>query len=308
MILSILKIIGMIILVLLAIILLILLEVLFVPVRYEMKGYYLEKADADVKVTWFPVFLKVIASFHEGKLIYIVKAFGGVIMTNTDARISYLGRKLFSEADTNAVPEAENHNGFSSDDEVDKPVYSDESKDSETAKIDLQDTSESNRLTSKRKSSGKKRKSFIKRLKQKINAFFIKIKMFVESLKKLFDKKDDLLKVYHSKRFEKAKNDVILYVKKLIHILKPDKLNGHVHLGLKDPAATGEIFGLLAMFLPLYDGRFELVPEFEYACNEIDVYTKGKFRIFPILVLGIRIIFNKNLIKVTKKVQTIIER
>lgn len=311
MILTILKIIGMILLVILAIILFVLLEILFFPIRYEAKGSYQEKANADVKITWFPVFLKVIASFHEGKFIYIIKAFGGIIMTNTDARLSYIGRKLFSEEDDAKASAGDNQDMPGSENEGNKQIPSNESKEKDYKETSLSESfREPDSPTEKKlsKEYNKKRKSLTMIIKQKIEDFIGKLKRFVENLKKIKEKKDALLKIYHSKRFEKAKKDVILYIRKLFRIIKPGKLEGNVHFGLNDPASTGEIFGVLAMFLPLYDGHFQLVPEFEYACVEGDLYMKGKIRIFPILMLGIQIIFNKNLIKVAKKVQTIIER
>lgn len=301
MILSILKIIGIIILVLLAILLLILLEVLFIPIRYEFEGSYMEKADGDIKVTWFPVLLKAIVSFHDGKLIYIIKAFGGVIMTNTDAKLSFLGRKLFSEERDEAV---------SREDQKEMPVSAKTDDDilKESPRLESVKVEENKTETILPKEKRVKKPSVTEKIKDKWKDILHKIKRMVDNLKKMNEKKEDLLKVYHSKRFEKAKKDVILYVKQLFRIIKPDKLEGRVHFGLNDPAATGEIFGILAMFLPLYDGYFVLVPEFEYACTEGNIKGKGKVQIFPILMLGLKIIFNKNLIKVTKKVQTIIER
>ena len=99
MILSILKIIGIILLIVLALLILILGILLFVPIRYQFDAKYEEKPDADVLVRWSPILLKVIVNYHEGKLVYIIRMLGGVVMTNQDIPLSWIGRKFFSSSD-----------------------------------------------------------------------------------------------------------------------------------------------------------------------------------------------------------------
>lgn len=61
------------------------------------------------------------------------------------------------------------------------------------------------------------------------------------------------------------------------------------------------------MFLPLYQGFLDVQPDFEKKCLDGNLKGKGKIYLFSIVKLALKVIFNKNLIKVTKKVQTIIE-
>jgi len=49
------------------------------------------------------------------------------------------------------------------------------------------------------------------------------------------------------------------------------------------------------------------LPDFEKKCLDGNLKGKGKIFLFPIVKLILKVILNKNLIKVTKKVQTIIE-
>ena len=318
MLLSILKIIVIIILVILAVILIILLSLLLIPIQYEGKGSYKEKPDADIKVTWFPVLLMVIASYHENALVYIIKLLGGVIMTNKDAKISFLGNKLFSEK---TAVDHEVDSDKNNDDVIESEITSSTKSEQEEQKLDNVNPEQEeksdivNPLLMKEDASRNEKKkitkkpvSFFEKIRSTIGNIKNKITRFVDNLRRINQKKDDLLKVYHSKRFEKAKKDVIIYLKKLIRVIKPRKLQGYIHFGMKDPASTGEIAGIIAMFIPLYDGYFQVVPEFEHACFEGNVYMKGRIRIVSILIIGLKIIFNKNLIKVMKKVQTIIER
>ncbi len=320
MILSILKVIGIIFLVIFALLILILGILLFVPIRYQFDAKYEEKPDADVLVRWSPIWLKVIVNYHEGKLVYIIRMLGGVVMTNQDIPLSWIGRKFFSSSDD------ENYDDKTDSIQVDGKKQKDASK-KQTDFVVIQDEIElvtskytknegtiqlQNRETSsvevQDKTIVKKpRQSIFKKIKRKINAFKEKVHQIIEKLKQLNDKREALLKVYHSKRFEVAKKDAITYIKTLWMIIKPKRLEGYVHFGLSDPASTGQVLGILAMFFVWYDAFLQIVPDFDKSC--IDGYLKGngKFRLFPIVKLLIKIILNKNLIKVIKKVQTIIE-
>ncbi|MGN0496785.1 MAG: hypothetical protein ACI4GW_11210 [Lachnospiraceae bacterium] len=297
MVLTILKIIGIILLVILGILLFILLNILFVPIRYRLEGSYDKEGDLEAKVTWLPFLFKATLSYHNDKFLYIIRLFGGVIMTNTDARISFIGRKLFSEDNSQEDFANEDEEVSYDNQDISLALEPDPSKEEVIFKSDTI------------AGDNKKRKTSLwEIIRNKIKNIRENIKNFIKKLKTLNQKREDLLKVYHSKRFEIAKKDVILYLKKLFGIIKPDKLEGRVHFGFDDPALTGQVTGVAAMFLPLYDGYFLLQPEFEYSCLDGYVKGKGKILLFSILILGIKIIFNKNLIKVMKRVKTIIER
>lgn len=338
MILSILKVIGIILLVILLLLIFILGIFLFAPIRYQFDAKYEEKPDADVLVRWSPILLKVIVNYHEGNFVYIIRMFGGVVMTNQDISLSWIGRRFFSSKDDEVS--RENDGGQTKRDsdnqrktKKDFVVLDDEIElwESENKQLAMKDglqkgnngkaledeadksTQEPQKLeiTSSKKLRIKKekkpRKSFIKTIRNKVQSIKRKIKDIINKLKRLNEKKDALLKVYHSKRFEVAKKDAIVYIKTLWGIIKPKKLEGYVHFGLNDPASTGQVLGILATFLVWYDHYLQIAPDFEKAC--VDGYLKGngKFFLFPITKLIIKILFNKNLIKVIKKVQTIIE-
>ena len=283
MILTILKIIGIVLLVILALVLVIILNVLLMPVHYEIQGSYTDIADGKVIIKWLPFWLKVNMVLHDKDFTYVVKLFGGVVLTNTDAKISILGRKLFAEEDQKAEEETDRQSLM---------IHEEPKEQSEEKKQEQVDFS---------KVTKKKKTSWTDKIKNKWNTF-------TKNLKNIREKKDALLKVYRSKRFEKAKKDVIIYIRQLLRVLKPKQLHGKLHFGFDDPALTGRACGVLALFLPCYDGYFEWFPEFESKCLYGNIYAKGKFALFPICVILIKVVFNKNLIKVIKRVQTIIER
>ncbi len=293
MILSILKIIGIVLLIILAFLILILGILLFVPLRYQFDGMYKDTSKATALVKWTPILLKVVVNYQDDKFEYVVRMLGGVVMTNMDIPLSWIGRKFFS-------PEV------SDEEELDEI---------ESEAPDMKDATHRERFESKKQvatlekkiKKKKQSRSIIEKIEIKLRSVKTKIKQLIEKLRRINEKREALLKLYHHKRFEVAKKDAIAYIKALWNAIKPKKLEGCIHFGLEDPATTGQVLGILAMFLAWYDRFLQIEPDFEQACFDGELKGNGKFSLFPIVKLVIQVILNKNLIKVIKKVQTIIE-
>lgn len=313
MILSILKIIGIVILVILALLILILGILLFVPIRYRLAGEYKEKPKADILVKWTPLLLKVTANYNNNRLEYIVRMFGGVVMTNTDAPISWIGKKFFGSSKNKDMDESDEKYDEEEDDSPientaeDATVSEKKAVSNDTSETLIESDDKALVVSSDKKTSRPKKKSIFDKIRKKIDDIKIKVKEFIQKIRKLNDKREALLKVYHSKRFEVAKRDLIIYIKTLWAVIKPKKLDGYIHFGFEDPATTGQALGILGVFLVWYDKTLTICPDFEQACFDGYMNGKGRIRLFPLVMLLIKIILNKNLIKVIKKVQTIIE-
>ncbi|MCM1157694.1 MAG: DUF2953 domain-containing protein [Bacteroidales bacterium] len=303
MILSVLKVIGIVVIVLLLLIIFILCELLFIPVRYRFSGRYDGRLDAEAQVTWLPVLLKVQASVKENKLRYEIKLFGGIVMTNTGKKLSWLGRKFF--ASNEDYPEADKEEKGNSTVNSPMEVLPDDF-DEKYPPPDFSGQAEKRENETAEKNKNEKTRAGNK-LRKKITAVKAKWKQTVRKCRELLNKKDALTKVYHSKRFSLAKQDVQRYLKELFRIIRPDELEGYIHFGMEDPAATGQILGGLSLIMPLYDEFLLIRPDFEKKCLDGNLSGNGKVYLFKAAKLALKVIFNKNLIKVTKKVQTIIE-
>lgn len=336
MILSILKGIGIAILILPGIIIFILCLLLFVPIRYQFEGSYHEKPDGEVLVKWVPVLFKVQASFHDDRLEYVIRLFGGVVMTNTDQKLSWIGRRFFrfSEDEEAEPPHRERgRKGKKAASVKDEELSADNEEQSvEPAMPGQENTDGMSQVETDTTSIGKEcseetapsipslrkneqgengaeseRTSIWEKITERLDAVKKKGQGFIEKAGNIRQKKDQLLKVYHSGRFDRAKKDVLRYIRYIFRILKPGQLEGCIRFGMEDPAATGEILGALAVMLPLYQNYLAIYPDFTGKCLEAELQGKGKLYLFRFAKLAIQIIWNKNLIKVTKKVQTIIE-
>lgn len=301
MVIMVLKIIGIVLLVILGLFLFILSLLLFLPVRYRFDGKYEDTLNGKALVTWFPVLLKADITVVDGKPSYVVKLFAGVVMTNTEKKISWIGRKLFASEEEDA--ESKKNKKDKNIKETEKS--SDTKNETLDYPVDSYEDIEFEKPPERKKVE--KKLSIYDKIKKKIDFCRRKWKNFVSKLKEIHGKKEQLLKVYHSKRFEQAKADVILYLKKLFQIVKPNRLEGNVVFGFENPELTGKSLGVLAMVLPTYQKFLTIRPDFTKSVISGNLKGKGKIYIFSVLKLAIKIKFNENLIKVIKKVQTIIE-
>ncbi|MBR1598587.1 MAG: DUF2953 domain-containing protein [Lachnospiraceae bacterium] len=372
MILTILKVVGIILLVILILIILILALVLLVPIRYRFSAEYFENPDVLAVVKYAPVGLNAQVTFKENGLQYTIRALGGVVMTNTGVRLSWLGRKIAGGNDSEGIGTGGNDsegigtggndsdgngpggvnndmaansyadvgiddNGYNNDieeikkygtDGIEKQEAAADIKDISIESTDTagamdvadsvdtagaMDTEDKDERDTNKKHKPKKIKKekdnrpLSSKIDEKVEMIKKKYADIKQKLSKLNKKKDSLIKVYKSKRFDKAKEDVIRYIKEILMAIKPQHVEGRVHFGLDDPATTGEILGGLATVLPLYDGFLDIRPDFERQVIEGLLKGYGKIRLWSFARIALKVLFNKNLMMVVKRVKTIAE-
>ncbi len=93
------------------------------------------------------------------------------------------------------------------------------------------------------------------------------------------------------------RNAVALIKELVIKLLKkiaPRKVKGLVHFGFDDPATTGKILMYLAMIYPVLPQKLKVEPDFEEAVVYGNCIIKGKITLFFPVVYLIRIYFNRD--------------
>ncbi|MDE5864056.1 MAG: hypothetical protein K2H34_06905, partial [Lachnospiraceae bacterium] len=197
MILTVLKIIGIVVLVILVLLIFILAVVLFTPVRYQFNGDFHSELQADISVKWSPVLLGVTAACQGKKVEYVVRLFGGVIMTNTDARLSFIGRKLSAADDREKKRTGKK---ASEKKEVDSKApavvitdWDEEFREFEDNRADtVTEEADKKHSSPKRK---RKKTPLLERIRNKLAQIQKKIHVLIEKLKEINKKKESLLKV-----------------------------------------------------------------------------------------------------------------
>ena len=287
--LTVLKVIGIILLVILGLVLLIVSIVLFCPIRYGIEGNLYDTG------TWAKANVRFL----------IVKALGGYDKDDgLDYKIKILGFQVYPKKDTDEPKEEEE------EDLLEFPEYDDELDDSDlvshadsTSETVQANETESTSLPAEPEhkheppvtSSGTSESEVQEEPKETLDDKLYKLS---ESLEKKLDENqrkinDTRKKIDHIMQFldrdyvQRTIKRILKIVKILLKTIKPKKSKGYIHFGLNSPADTGDMLGKISAFYPLYGKWLNINPDFDYKVIEGDLNIKGRIRLyhvaFPVL-------------------------
>ncbi len=130
-----------------------------------------------------------------------------------------------------------------------------------------------------------------------------KIEAVSDKAESLADKAKWGLDLLQSKMFKDvfsvAKKEILAIIK---HIL-PYKLKGSVEYGTGDPASTGEILAMLASIYPILPKDLSISPDFEESLLNCNLVLKGRIRLIVLVFHGVKILLNKQVRRLIKKVR-----
>ena len=284
--LTVLKIIGIVILAIIALALLIILMVLFIPVRYKGKVYFKEVPDIALSVTWFFKFLSLNITYKDG--LDIIGKVGWLF-------------KVYSNHDDEDNVTNEGIEDYKSEVEETVDTVNENIKDEflveNTNKVNaISEKKESLEAENKIKELDKQEKKQSKKKKSKSNKKKSSAKK-ESKLDKLVNKAKD---IHYLLTEEENKKTLLLMLEKtknlLVHIL-PKKIVGFFKFGFDDPSTTGQVLEAVAIFYPLYRDDFKIVPMFYDEIIEVDISFKGRLRVFYALYIGLILWLNKKKIK-----------
>ncbi|MDY5649320.1 MAG: DUF2953 domain-containing protein, partial [Lachnospiraceae bacterium] len=97
---------------------------------------------------------------------------------------------------------------------------------------------------------------------------------------------------------EEVKNAFSLCRRQLMGLLRhaaPRKLSGDLTIGLEDPAMTGQLYGLYCALGCLHRYRIAVTPDFEQKILKGTIRLRGHVRGIHLLILGLKLLFDKNI-------------
>lgn len=295
--LSILKIIGIILLCVLLLALTILLLVLFVPVRYRIKGSRQEGDDvpvrADVKATWLMHILNV--SFRYPEEAYIrVRLFCFTVFSTLkkekegkEKEKEEEKNKKIREEETSDKKEQTSQSGTIEHREADDMQETEEENGKEAEKKEIK---EENPTLSK---FFKKLFSILKNIKYTIIQIYGKIRHIIGNIRYYID-------IIESDSFKRAFSVCGSEAAGLIKSILPRKITGNFVIGTGDPASTARILSVQGILYPIIGNHINITPDFDNAVAEGDFFIKGKITVFKILKTAIKVYFNKDLRRVIR--------
>ncbi len=320
--LTILKVIGIIILCILGLVLGILLIVFLVPIRYNVQGDIYEEYNIKVKVHWLLHLLHIVVQL-KGKVIEI--------------SVRVFGFQLFSmkkEPEQSEVDEVKNQVNNQDDvqeniteeqvsEEISEEVSEEVSEGTQelveiednVEEIEVQEEYQEENLEEKpifesvKKIETVDERTLSEKIEDKLNELADKIADKCENIEKTIEDLQD--------KIEKIKKTVTHYLDLISHertkrLLKrvfkeiggifvhiaPRKLKANLHIGMDNPATTGQICMYASMLYPIYKDNIQLEPDFEEKVLEGTFACKGRIRLGHFIAMIIRIVFNRDFLYV----------
>ncbi len=303
--LSTLKIIGILLLCLLLLILVLLLLVLFVPIRYKIQGYRRENDEAPVriavKVTWLLHILNMTFRYPEEAFVR-VRIFCFTIFSTEKKEIKEGKNKAAKETVTEKADQkdkTDNGNGAEkaanankAPDTVEPAPKKENGNDTQTQQT-MQEEQDQEPEEPTLARFFKKLFELLKNIKYTIWQIYDKIKHIIKNIRYY-------IKIIESDAFSGAwsvcSKEVLLLLKSIL----PGKLSADFVIGTGDPASTAKILSVYGILYPVAGDHIRITPEFERSVVEGDFFMKGKVTVIKLLKTAIKLYFNKDLRKVIR--------
>lgn len=321
-ILTILKILGIILLVLLGLLLVIVFSVLFVPVRYRLEGEKSSpgwsEANGKVKVSWLLHLIHLRIQYQEKELDWECYLFG-VPLKKAGASVREWKKKRRKKK----VQEQKERRkkAVQQKNEPEKRTAAKEQKSTEKqTKPEKLKTAESEAKETELKTSERKQPEKEK-VSDKLSRFWNRCKKIVGSILKFPGKLKkkltnirltfrgfcDKIKRWRTLWNEDSTQAALRFLtekgRKLIRHVLPRKIKGSITFGCEDPALTGQILGAVAIAYPLYGKGVAVYPRFEEKILEGQLQMKGRIVAACLLWQAWKIYRNPDVRKTLKKIR-----
>lgn len=336
----ILKVLGITLLILLGIVILLVLLAMIAPFCYTLDAEYYGDIKAVGRIRWLCFVLDFKGMYGNSRFLYYLKSFGFTISTNdetdkhfrsSDSRTEETGPE---EPDTVPITVVkDDYEEFLKEQEaadVTEPEFppkiqrgqEKEELQQEPEREALPEPVETQRgfflrIHDKGKEAVEWVTTIPMRIHDKISEILARILDFFANIKenvnRLIEKKNEIVeKITEIRDFlqkpstRQVWKDGKRYLIKLWKHIRPRRFHGTLHFGLEDPAATGQALGAVSMLFPWYRDHIIIAPDFEQRIFEGQIYAKGRIQIGFFLILGLQMLWNRNLIKTVQEAKTII--
>ncbi len=288
----ILKIIGILLLAIAGISLFLILSVIFIPVRYRVrgKGAYPGTIEGDAVFSWFLHLVYCRIQYGEKKAGFKLRIFGIPVSLGKEKRAKKRKRgKDVSKEQT-----------VSKEQNISEEISSSEETKEVKEEVEVLEQQEDSKKTSvpkkKKRKSGTKRKGRLKRKIQDVKQKIAALKEQISNIKNILSE-------------ETNRNAIAVLFREFKYLLKhytPRCASGEIGFGMDDPANTGQILGIVSLFPFWYRYRISVIPDFTaeslYVRGNFSI--KGHMRSVHLLVTGIRLIKNKEIRKLINQIRT----
>ena len=201
---------------------------------------------------------------------------------------------------TNKDNDIDTEDGTNKDNGIDK-----EDSTNKDNGIDIEDSINQSDISSskeQKKKNTRKPKNIFSRLVFKAKKIYHKFKTWCKKLMNMLKKADDiktkllaLAEFIDSREFKDNFAFAKVQLGRLFKHIMPLKHRIKLEFGTGSPDTTGEILGALAVVMALTGMNIQVMPDFDNAIFRGEIYMKGRIRLFNILIIALKVYFNKEL-------------
>lgn len=316
--LTILKVIGLILLIIAGILLFLVLSVLFVPLRYHGRFSYKDKAAGCLQVTWLLHILSLRLQYDES-LTAVFRVIGIPVRRKDffaemkaeeagEDRAEGLppddesGRQRDADTKETAAERGKSDTAGTAADTITQPAKAANhaAKTMPTGKVPPEPAHSRNRRAGRPEPG----KPLMDRIKSRFRKFLKKMRFsfarFCDKLKEIADRKERFFAFIQDEENKKTYTLVIRLLKKLFRHLRPGLFKGRIAFGFDDPYTTGQVLMAASPFLGWYYKTLSLEPYFDREILEADVRIRGRVRIGTVLRYGLLVYRDRNFRKLLR--------
>ena len=309
--LTVLKIIGILLLILLGTVLAILLMILLVPVRYRARGSYHENPEGTADLTWLLHLIHLTIGYRD-EVYYSLKIAGHVFADSGPEETAEAdgtaqdtaggtGEENLEEAFslTDSVPDS---NGGMISAEKDSLPEGNSSPD-DLVHVDLPESL--SKSHTEKKQRRRKKLSFVKWLEKIISRVISRISSAFRNVRRNWrrvEKKYRYIRnVIEDERNRRTVRLLLRQIRRLAGHILPRKADGYVSFGFEDPETTARVLEVCAFLYPFYRGCVSVTPYFDRNCLDGELTVTGRVRIGTVLWIVLRMFLDRNFRKWLKR-------
>ncbi|SFR68116.1 hypothetical protein [[Clostridium] aminophilum] len=317
--LTVLKIIGILLLILFGTVLAILFTVLLVPVRYRARGSYHEKPEGVADITWLLHLIHLTIGYRED-VFYTLKIAGHVFAasdhaepddTDGDKEGTAAGNEdgTVTGNEEESIEEAFSLGDSSSSgekrDEETEPLPEGNASPDDLVHESLPEKTEKGEKLPEKKKRCRKKLSFTKWLERILSGLIRKISSAVRNIRKKWRRMEKkyryIRKVIGDEKNRKTVRLLLRQIRRLAGHILPRKADGYVSFGFEDPETTARVLEACAFLYPFYRGCVSVTPYFDRNCLDGELTVTGRVRIGTVLWIVLRMFFDRNFRKWLKR-------
>ncbi len=146
-------------------------------------------------------------------------------------------------------------------------------------------------------------KEFILKCRQKCYNIKDSIQQFVEKAKRIYKDIRFYVKVIQHPSVKPAWNKIWKNIKRMLKHIRPRRIKANIEYGSGDPASTMKVYGYYCMIYPYYGKKIKFTPDMENKVLNLDAKISGHFQMLQMMLVGWSIFTDKHIRRIYRLIR-----